>query len=562
MDSKIPHRLMALIAHAAKEAKHGPALLDEGLSTAGAERIPCGESGGSMSGFDSLNLALEGWFEHPLSDLPEGLRERVKLECPNIPWHDLSAVQRRHVVLQVDYQRDPATHKEQQFWWDFFQRMDTIKEQIAEWEAVATPTADDLTRKESRLAELQQELARMEHQEHQPRRAYYPEQNNLDGAADTTAGAGSHIKYIAYPRAMQLLADRFDATLEELAAWIWMGPKDGGLAAYVNANELDPAPRFHYSIVRDDDFDYLSPLMACWFREDEIARFDPADRYITGNTLIERWSEQPGIKPEAFIRSKIAESRLLDIHPLYGNTQGTHHDDVYWPPLASGLFALAHVEAIEAEDFGVDTNRSVETNNDHKPEIAREDPPGQVELRSPTDVFLAMENLAASEVSIAFVGDKAESGLTANNMLEISARGETRRIPLAALDLVDRRRGTLNSQATILVGMAHKKTLTRTDEKNAQKMTRLRKVFRKHLGIQSDPFDPHQPGIGWQPRFAIVDRRGVADERAKREAERRTSSFEKITDAAQFAENGKQDRPFEDDDDTADEWLKNNDSNK
>jgi hypothetical protein len=99
--------------------------------------------------------------------------------------------------------------------------------------------------------------------------------------------------------------------------------------------------------------DYQSPLMASWFRQDDIDRFDPADRYITGAALIERWSNQPGLRPEAFIRAKIAESRLLDIHPTFGGTRGTHDDDSF-PPLESGLFLLAHVEGIEAEDFGVD----------------------------------------------------------------------------------------------------------------------------------------------------------------------------------------------------------------
>jgi hypothetical protein len=171
-----------------------------------------------------------------------------------------------------------------------------------------------------------------------------------------------------------------------------------------------------------------------------------------------------------------------------------------------------------------------------------------------------MENLSASELTMAFVGDRAESGLGANNMLEISARGETRRIALAALNLVDRRRGCLNSQGVILLGMAHKKTLTRTDQ-NARKMSRLRDVFRVHLGINKDPFEAYRKGRGWVPHFRISDKRGAADARAKREAERRTESFEELTERGNRSPpRVESEHPFnDDDDDAASAWLREND---
>jgi len=91
--------------------------------------------------------------------------------------------------------------------------------------------------------------------------------------------------------------------------------------------------------------------MACWFREEDINQFDPADRYIAGAALIERWSKQPGLQAVAFIQAKIAESRLLDIHPIYGGTRGTFSEHPDWPSLESGLFPLSHVQQIETEDF-------------------------------------------------------------------------------------------------------------------------------------------------------------------------------------------------------------------
>lgn len=161
------------------------------------------------------------------------------------------------------------------------------------------------------------------------------------------------IKYIAYPKAMRLLFDRpqDDITPEELAAWIFIGPDEGGLAAFTNANELTPPPRFAFH--PDMGEDYVSPLIACWFREEEVANFEPVDRFITGKELIERWRGKLGItQPEIYIQAKIAESRLLDIHPTQGTTRGSFPGNDTFPPLDSGIFVLAHVEEIEAFDFG------------------------------------------------------------------------------------------------------------------------------------------------------------------------------------------------------------------
>jgi hypothetical protein len=135
-----------------------------------------------------------------------------------------------------------------------------------------------------------------------------------------------------------------------------------------------------------------------------------------------------------------------------------------------------------------------------------------------------MRNLTFDELNISFVGDKLESGLGSNNMLEISARNQSRRIALGEFDLVDRRTGNLNSQAAILLGMARKQSPP-LNGKNSAKMSRLRKVLCINFGIKGDPFDP-LGNRGWTARFQITDRRGLADERARDEAERRTISLE------------------------------------
>ena len=318
-----------------------------------------------MTTFDALTLAFENWFDTPLCDLPETLRQRLEQEFSDAPWDSLSADQRRDVALQLDYQDDPAAEQDRKFWWDFYERFDNLKKQLAEWDVVATPTATELALKETRLAQLKQELARMDAQKRLARGDYYPERKPSQTKEGAPLVKPAHAtRYVAYPKAMHQLKARLDATPEELAAWIWLGPKDGGIAAYMNANELDPPPRFFYAS-GSDSHDYVTPLMACWFKVADVDQFVPADRYIVGSALIERWGKRPGLHAVAFIQAKIAESRLLDIHPIYGDTRGTFSEHSDLPPLESGLFRLAHVVQIEAEDFEV----ALETTGLEKSEV-------------------------------------------------------------------------------------------------------------------------------------------------------------------------------------------------
>jgi hypothetical protein len=345
-------------ARAADEGgRYGVALPDGWQLVAHDAGSGCSNEGGGMSGFDSLTLALESWFATPLGDMPDLIRHRVEDEFAPMPWDQLSADQRQTVTLQLDYQHDPATEQDRQFWWDHYQRQDELKAQIAQWEATAAPTAGDLALRETRLKELRQELTRTEMQERQSRGDYYPERKPVGGESATSpASQRSAVRYVAYPKAMAQLRKRLDATPTELAAWIWCGPKDGGIAAYVNANELDPPPRFYFGVGsgKGDDHDCVSPLMACWFRDDELAGFKPVDRFITGEALVKRWAERPGLRADAWVRAKIRESRLQDMHPLSGLTQGSCPEDASLPPMAAGLFWMSEVEAIEAEDFADD----------------------------------------------------------------------------------------------------------------------------------------------------------------------------------------------------------------
>lgn len=115
-----------------------------------------------MSSFDSLTVALEGWFDKLLCDLPDALLQRVEEDFWPMPWDRLSEAGRRDVTQQWDYQNDPATEQVRQFWWDHADRKISIMSQIADWESIATPTALDLSEQEKRLLELRQELDHLE----------------------------------------------------------------------------------------------------------------------------------------------------------------------------------------------------------------------------------------------------------------------------------------------------------------------------------------------------------------------------------------------------------------
>lgn len=179
-------------------------------------------------------------------------------------------------------------------------------------------------------------------------------------------------------------------------------------------------------------------------------------------------------------------------------------------------------------------------------------------------MFIEMENLSADELSVSFVGDKSESGIVGSNgMVEISARGKVKRFSLAELGLINKQRGILNGEGLLLLSMANKKPLKKLENKHTAIMKRLRAAFRNNLGISIELFSGHIKGIGWQPYFKIYDKRGAADERAKINALRMTSSYEEMSErGTKFTEDRENDATFDSEIDEADIWLRNNDPSR
>jgi hypothetical protein len=160
-----------------------------------------------------------------------------------------------------------------------------------------------------------------------------------------------HIPYVV---AEQRLAERLGATDREIAAWVFLGPDHGGLAAYTHANEFDDPPRFSFEdpllYARDPSHDYLEALWSAYFRDSDIEAFEPKHRFIAGDALIRRWSFGPVRKAEAFIRTGVAEGMLLPLHP--GGVGTPWDGDENPAPAAFALFCLDHVLACEAE-YGI-----------------------------------------------------------------------------------------------------------------------------------------------------------------------------------------------------------------
>lgn len=177
-------------------------------------------------------------------------------------------------------------------------------------------------------------------------------EKDVDGKAqkkevESHAAEKPPAQYLHYQEAFQLLSERVKATEAEMVGWVMLGSENGGLDGYRNPNSgtLLGAPFSLFSY----DGEYLSLMMKCWFLINDIRNFLPEKvRFITGKDLIKRLGKRPGMKPIAFIRTKVAEGELYDLHPG-GRTQW--HSGPYLPSKNSALFMMSQVEKIEAECF-------------------------------------------------------------------------------------------------------------------------------------------------------------------------------------------------------------------
>lgn len=114
--------------------------------------------------FESLTVALRDWFDKPLAALPGYQRHRYEKDFFPQLWDQLTSEQRQSAAEQRDYQYDPEMEVNRNQWFDLFQRMKEVKQQIDAWKAIPATTAGELASKEVRLAELKEILSNMQTQ--------------------------------------------------------------------------------------------------------------------------------------------------------------------------------------------------------------------------------------------------------------------------------------------------------------------------------------------------------------------------------------------------------------
>lgn len=170
--------------------------------------------------------------------------------------------------------------------------------------------------------------------------------------------------------------------------------------------------------------------------------------------------------------------------------------------------------------------------------------------KSPSPIcsdFRDMGSLTANELTIEFVaGEKGGVGLS------ITAREVNKKVALPELDLFDRRKSELNCQGERLLDMAMNLPIKSVDSIPKQ-IYRLRAALKFNLGITGTTIH-HIKGGGYKPLFKVFDKRGAADERAKRDAELyKTDSYEVIQESGHQPY---ETADFEDENDPAGDFLR------
>jgi len=86
-------------------------------------------------------------------------------------------------------------------------------------------------------------------------------------------------EYVHYRNAKAFLEKQFKATAHEIAMWVRVGAKFGGINGYPDATLHQNPALFSFDDSPADNLDYLSPLVRCYFRQSDLDVFRPKDRY-------------------------------------------------------------------------------------------------------------------------------------------------------------------------------------------------------------------------------------------------------------------------------------------
>lgn len=307
-----------------------------------------------------VSTVLSNWFDSEVVDFPEDIQEfffdrfnPIKTDpilngssfC-TCPWGRMTPDMRRQVALLLDYEKDHHVRQQEKTCGFDQEAREIIAKQINLSEK-NPPQLDSLDKIEAALKGLYDHHARMIFLKNQLLGDF---KKMITGAHGTDTNQPDLSAYTPYLQAVEKL----DASPEEMAAWVWAGKDNGGLNAFFKHNRGESLLRYYLCFGSADECSYQSRLLECWFLATELSEFQPAENYITGKSLIDRWKEK--LKGEeslsaAFIRAKIAAETLRDINRMPGDRQHEGFNNSPYPSLNCRLFNLTDVAQIEAEFF-------------------------------------------------------------------------------------------------------------------------------------------------------------------------------------------------------------------
>lgn len=282
----------------------------------------------------SLSSLLDGWFETSLTKLPDDLQQVVNEMYMPITWEMIDAAGRRNLAAQIDAEIVPQLIEESEFWFNLAACNMDLQAEISAIRASQGGGETQLRK----INELETEERRL--------RLVYRRPDIGHLLARPTQNIQVMEGLIPFSEAGRLLTDRFDATLNELAAWMVFG--DSPLPGYLKVQDVTQCSRLILPRVFSS-FDLEDALIASWFVQADLVNFVPDERYISGAELLDRWNPYFSRHAAAFIVAKVAELRLTDLHPIAGISQATVPHEPMLPALEEAVFRLSEVESIEAE---------------------------------------------------------------------------------------------------------------------------------------------------------------------------------------------------------------------
>lgn len=109
---------------------------------------------------------------------------------------------------------------------------------------------------------------------------------------------------------------------------------------------------------RKTSWDFAVVLSGAWFKEDDVDRFVPKERWLTYHQVQKRWQKFMGHDQiRAVIHSLVSEGSLFATHPYTGYVREfvaervKDADPSAWAPMEYAMFPLADIETIEADHF-------------------------------------------------------------------------------------------------------------------------------------------------------------------------------------------------------------------